>query len=468
VLEPPGPRILVQLLLHAGQFDQAVRLLEFYQNDVFRPERLEEFARLAGEAFLMTPLPPGAPRVALNKVESSQVRPEPRVLIYCGALENARWSDELEHVARRLTTMIFNDNKLIRIIGQENTLKLLAFYARRKSALDALRVAASLVDHTLVQGSGAASLIVRMWPMVTWDREVAEAGLELLRRYLRGVPLEQVPALIPYFEKEMGPHIGDVLRATFLMRMVMGEAGLMRFADEISTATHLLLDIAITYEAKKEPPPIHRLRRDLDTLTGGLSEQDRSQVAENTYNLLHQIYELGGDRSDKGKRQLQEQFIQEKAAPQTGVDLLRFVGGHFTDHQALALDLQREAMSHIFGTRSAAMVLRETDELTYLLGSLQNAFKTPLRVTPQALSAELESLWETLSLYHQQRVQTDIAENCQFLAELLSVLSDQTSDRILSNSGPGRQLETGQRQPHTALEAMRWINGYFARKHTRS
>jgi hypothetical protein len=499
-LEPPGLRILVQLLLQIQQFDRAVGQLVFYQNQVLGLERLKEFTELAGEVFRMTALPPDAINEALTYLEGSPIRPEPRAIIYCNALMNRQWTSDQQYAARQLTTMIFNDYHLITTIGQDHALKLLDLYAQSQNALDALRVAAALVDHTLNMGKEGAVLLVQMWPLITWNTETAEAALELLRRYIRGVSLGYIPALLAYFERQLGPDVGRALRAAYLMRLVMGQADqaaqpaslteaqqqgisfedyekmtrpvLMRFADEVQTTVQLFLDISAVYHTDKELPPIHRLRHDLDTMTGGLSEVDRKQVADNFLNIIRQVYDLGRTRSYKsGKRATAEMelTVRGQTMPQCGVDLLRFIGGHFALHQTIPLDLRREEMGHIFGTRSAAMILRETNAITRLLSGLQLAFEQqdPEQISPQALAAELNSLWNSLSLYNQRQIQEQFARGCQQLADLIGIMTDSTTERVISDGGPARQLETGQRQPRTALETLRWIHGYFARKHTR-
>lgn len=472
VLEPAGKRVLVQLLLQMHDFDRAVGLLEFYQHNVFRPELLGDFARLAGDVFYMSPLPNEQLAEALSHLEGSQIRPEPRAMIFCGALLNRQWADNQEYAARRLTTMIFNDNSLIKVIGYDNALRLLEFHARQRNALDTLRVAAALVDNSLDLGEKGAVYLTQMWPSITWDAEVADAALELLRRYLRGIPLEQIPKLLAYFEEELGAHIADALRATYLIRLAMGgRASLTRFVDDVHTAAQLFVDLATTYHTNKEPPPNHRLRRELDTMTGGLSEGERRQVAHNTYYITRQVIELGRDRTQKqGRQPVEELLIQGKITPKSGVDLLRFTGGHFAQQAIVPLDLDQEAMAHLFGSRSAAMFLRETEAITNLLDGLQIAFQmaNDIPVTPRALAKELDSLWQTLSLYNQRKIQDQFAQDCQYLAEVISIMADRAKTRILSDSGPGRDLETGQRQPRSALEALRWINGYFARKHIRT
>lgn len=468
-LEAPGARILPQLLLQIEDFEQTVIQLEFYQNSVYGSERLKEFSQLAGEAFQLVKLPPHKLTEALNFLEGSQIRPEPRAMIFCGALTNRQWATDQDYAARKLTTMIFNDFSLISAIGPENALKLLEFHAHPKNALDTLRVAAALVDHTLHLGQEGAALLLKMWPIITWNAEVTDAAFELIRRFVRGVPLEQVPGLIDFFGREIGPQVSAALQATYLMRRVVGNSDMMGFIDEIETTTKLLVDVASVYHTSKEHPPIHRLRHELDTMPGGLTEEERQHIADNMLNIARQIYEAGQQNARRRKRPTEEQLAQGKAVPQNGIELLSFVGGYFAQQKQIPLDLEREEMGHIFGNRSAAMLLRETHQITRLLNGLLGAFPPAAsgRLTESDLIAELNSLWGTLSLFNQRQKQEPFAHNCQSLAAVIQVIADGANDRVLAEGGIGRQLESGKRQPQSAMETLRWVHGYFGRKHTR-
>ncbi|WP_119072524.1 hypothetical protein [Aggregatilinea lenta] len=466
-LEPPGPRVLVQLLLQTGSYGQAMTLLETYQSVVFHGDRFPAFTELAGEIFATLPLPAGQMQAALAHLEGSQIRPEPRTAIFCGALLSGKWSAEHDYAARRLTTMVFNDNHLIEVIGYDYTLKLLALHSQQRNALDALRVGASLVDHILATGADGAVMITRMWPHITWDPEVSDAALELLRRYIRGVRNEQVPVLLASFTQSLRADVGRALQASWLMRLATNNASLMRFSESVHTTARLLLDLASTYHADKELPPNHRIRRDLDQMTGGLSEAERARVADNLFQIMEQVYDLHSEAEKQRKTTPHERLVRGEASPQSGLDLLRFVGGQFADHRTIPLKLERESMAHLFGTRSAAMFLRETDTMVHLLEGLNTAYKGKrfAGVPPVALASELDSLWGTLSLYNQRRVQEQFAADCQNLAAVIDLIADSATERVLGSSGLPQQLETGQRQPRNALEALRWIHGYFARKH---
>jgi len=467
-LAPPGPRVLVQLLLQTGAYYDAVELLEFYQEQFFGPQHLTEFTALAGELFLHLALSPDALTQALTHLEGSRLAPEPRCMIYVSALTSRQWADDQDYAARRLTTMIFNDHHLIDTVGTANVLQLLAYYARHRQTLDALRVGAALVDHLLEAGLEGAKIIARMWPTITWDSETTDAARELLRRYVRGVPLADLPAIVKFLESALGKQVGELLRATWLLRLVMGGSDLLGFAEQIHTAAHLLADIAAVYHAEKERPPLHRLRRELDTLTGNLSDYDRARMADNFLAIGRLVTALYTATASARRRPSDVLLISNDAVPHTGLELLLFLGGYLAQGQLFPLDLQRESMAHLFGSRSAAILLSETTSTRHLLENLLSAFEARelLRIEPEALRAELTSHWQTLSLYHQRQLEPVLPADCHHLAQAIRVMAEDAAERALTDSSLGRQLETGRRQPESALEALRWIHGYFAHKHS--
>ncbi len=468
-LSPAHYRVLPELLLQTGQNDRALTVLEHLQTQYLSAERLPDFARLVEDIFQSVMLPANTLVTALEHLEGSRIRSEPRAAILLGALRGSQWSEELDYAAQRLTTMLFNHSTLVRTIGVDGALQLLSYHVRAENGLNALRVGAALTQEALAQGSDSAALIARMWPSITWNAGMTQAALELLRRYVRGIPLAEIPRVLRYLEREIGPEPVHSLRATHLLRRAMGDQTLLEFIDSVVVGAALFVDLASTYHADKVHPPLHRLRRDFDQMTGNLSDAEREQVSANTFSLAFQVYDMGRTRSRATPRQpAEQQLIEGVLAPRSGVDLLRFMGGHFAQHVQLPLSLQQEEMAHLFRTRSAAMFLRETTAVTRLLHNLQAAFRDGNEaVTPEALAAELDSLWNTLSLYNQRRLRDSFAQACQQLANVISLMADHASDRVLAQTGIGRQLDTGQRQPHTALEALRWISGYFGRKHQR-
>lgn len=468
-LAPPGHQTLIELLFQMRQPDRAISLLERCQNELFGSERLNEFTRFAGNLAQSLTLPTSDLIAALERLDGSRLRPEPRAAMLQSALRGQQWREDLDYAAQRLTAMLAERPPLIRVVGAENTLKLLSYQVRVENGLSALRVGTALTQEALHEGSASIPLMAQMWHVIAWNSGMAQAVLELLRRYVRGIPLEDAPRALRYFEREIGLDPARELHATILVRRIIGEQTLPEFVESVCLAAALLTDLAATYHADKVHPPLHRLRRDIDQMTGNLTDSQRQQVSRNTLALTQQVYELGQQRTRRALRQpAHPQLIEGTIMPRSGVDFLRFAGGHFARHIQLPLILDREEMAHLFGSRSAAMFLRETTIITQLLSRLQAAFRVGNdAVTPEALQAELESLWNTLPAATQHHLHDDFAVACQQLAEVITLISERSSDRVLGSSGFSRQLDAGQRQPHTALEALRWISGYFARTHQR-
>lgn len=470
-LPAPGPRILLQLLLQTHDFEHAAAMLGYYQNTLYGADRMDEFIAVVGELFRQVALSTEDLITALEHLENSPVHPGPRAMIYVSVLDNRQWSAEMEYVAKQLTTLIFNDENLIGIVGRDNAIRLLEFHAKPQNALDTLRVAAALIEHMIQMGVEGAALLTRIWPLMTWNDEVTSTALELLRRYLRGIPQRKAPAVVSYLSEELGAEIGGILYATYIMRFIVPDADLLAFAENLHLAAELFIDIATTYHSNKELPTVLRLRRDLDTMTGGLNDQERQQVADNLLTIPVQIRDLGTERARPNARaDHRGPLVAGHRGPQDGLELLWFVGGHFGQHKNMLLNLEREEMAHLFGTRSAAMFLRETNAITELLQGLQwvsEQLRTRA-VDAQALRAELNSLWDTISLYNKRRIQDQLARNSQQLTDVIEVMAQHASERVLGDSGIARQLEQGKRQPQSAVETMRWIHGYFARKHSRA
>ena len=105
---------------------------------------------------------------------------------------------------------------------------------------------------------------------------------------------------------------------------------------------------------------------------------------------------------------------------------------------------------------------------SWLLDGLQTAYRSPRAtdVTAEALRSELEAR-VARSLPTSGASRRSSRRLPALWPRSWRWITNQANDRVLTSHGLIHQLESGQRQPRSALEALRWIHGYFARKHTR-
>ncbi|MBI5929528.1 MAG: hypothetical protein HY862_09480 [Chloroflexi bacterium] len=482
ILPPAAWKTLPELYFAVGRYAEGIQLLEFFQREVFTNERFKMFVDFIGDIFLNTRLEADKLLLALTAFEGSQIQPEARVRSFCAALINKKWSVAMVDAARRMTTMIFNDEHLLEMIGKEQGLRLLEFHASRKDALDALRVSTALTNLAGKLGNDGPPLLVKMWGFVAWQDEVKSAALELLRRYIRQIPQDRARGLPAYFGQHLGMEIGEALQTTRALGIILSNQDLPHYAEALQIATTFFTDIATTYHETKDRPPQHRIRRDLESMPGNLSEEERARLAHDLLEINQLVFAMGSNagrdiakrKSDDKpvKRKTQTQEVILGTAPQTPVEFLEWLGGYFTKIDVTDLGLALESPTHIFGSRTLNGLYREVRAIHTLLTQLNLALPAD-RPTSQSpftakdLREEVASLWDAESLVQQRRYQSTLGEESQKLASLLQIMAAHTTDKIIGDNPQSRQLDTAKRQPENELEALRWISGYFARTHER-
>lgn len=466
-LGPTAWRLLPQLYFMGGYVEEGIYLIELYQSNLFKPSQSQHYIQLVGDIFLHSTLPADTLNTALEGFEQSRIWPDARVRAFTGALINQRWSAQMESAARRLTTHLFNHGELTRSISPDEILRLLQYHGERSNPLDMLRTASAIVDKALALGQEGPELLVKAWPQLSWQPEVGQAALELLRRYIRTVPSEVAQSLPAFFGEKLGKNVGDAIAATYRVRLAMGTDNLHAFAENLTVALKLLEEIATTYHPSKEMPPVHRLRQDMDAMPGNLDDEGRAHLITMLMECGQFIYEMGqaaGGRGRPSSDWSRERILE--ILPQNSVELLMWMGCYFAEEELPALDLERTAPAHILGNRSLPMFYDEMRVTHQLVSSLHRAYQATVPDFPvEALHAELNSLWEALSLYNQRQIKGTVTREAWTLGLLIPYMADRGNDRIFTDRGIGKKLENGKEQPSNGLEALRWIAGYFQRRH---
>ena len=467
--------LLPRLYFMVGAIDQGMRLLEYYQNELFTVERLDDFVNLVGEIFVRTDLSLEQIVKILNAFEGRKLRPEPRLRALIASLVNKKWDAKMEGIANYVTAMLDADNELMPIVGVKNALRLLQFHTEHQNKVDAVRVATCIANNALAMKDQGPPTLVQAYQHIAANPQMQSVGVDLLRLYIRKLPHSQTEKLPAFFGEKLSMDVGEALRATRMMRIITGGNDFLKLAEMIEMTTDLMTDIAITYNVGKEHPPEHRLRRDIDSMAGNLTPEERQQVTENLFEIAKFVYGLGSQRTQikKSKRMGQSTrgVVDEikHTTPPNAPEFMQWLGLNFTKTIEMELDLERDAHTHIFGERSAAMLYRESTLIREFLSRLSTAFPdgSPPTFTADTLLAEVASLWADISLFNQRQIEEIVSKQSQQVGLLLRHIADRTNRKVFTDSGHGKKLEEGKLQPVSELEALRWLSGYFGRKHDR-
>jgi hypothetical protein len=457
--------LLPNLYFSMGNYDVGVRLLEHYQANIYTIERLNDFTDTIGNIFLNATLSLEALHQIFALIEHSRIRPEPRARAYCAVMIAANWGRAYHSLARRLAIMLFNDVRLVDMIGVDHTLRLLAYHADLKDEVSVYEVGSVLLEVALLLGKRGVELVLKTWDHLNLP-ELAEARFDLLRRYVRRADASFAEHLPDYFGQKMGKPIAEALQATYVMRKLMAGRNFYDLGQALHITAQLLIDLAVPYTEDKEQPPRHRLKRGLDSMSGGLDDNERLVIGANLERIALAVYSLGY-QLDRGKQteEVQRALLRNEIPPETGGDFLIYIGGLFAKRKFMPVDLEREEMAHIFGNRSATMLQDEVAIAADLLDNLLAAFPpdNPPHLTLAAFANELDSLWRQISLYNQRQVYEMVSNDSQYIAQLVQMMASRvrSGDRVFKNT----QLETGHKTPENEIEVLRWVAGYFNRTH---
>jgi hypothetical protein len=469
-LESPGPRVLLQLMLACGLYREVGQELPRHAR-IFYPggDRMGDYLQMIQRVFSETPLPIENIQPMLATIQEAGIKGVPLMMAYIGILESHDYSPELSKVAITATqTLEANRVALEEVMPITPVLSLLKYHSERKDVTNAVRVA-NFVP-VVAARQGGLSAITKMFKMMQWDGRVKMAALDVLRRFVRYADETEAQKAVSFFGKELGTKVQETLDATFFMRGFMGETDLHHYAEVVHRVRSLLYTLAQAYEDQKIMPSIGAVMNDLDSLQGGLSDEDRRKIASSCIQVGEAIAILGQYHKDqKGSRDQNQVLavLAAKAEPKSALDMFRVMGGYLSKGERITYQFLKSPHQHPLGERSALLVLEDLQLANTLLrGAIRSVpLKKTIPVSVGALQTEIESLWSELSTRDQRDLRDDFATDLQQIADLVLAIADKGGREALQeNSGLGKTLDRGSQRPKTALEFLRYVHGYFKRK----
>lgn len=466
-LENPGPTYLLQMLLSTGAYTDLASEMLHQARLLYPGDKQADYVATVRRVFAETPMNTDQVPVALETITNSGIKALPLTMAYIGALEGHEWSSALDPVAEAATQLLFENQEIIEVIQPTAMIALLRFHIKRRDVPSTIRVGGLLAQVASRAGSQGIGIVGRMYKQMDWDEKVKLAGLELLRRYVRQAKEEDARRAVSIFGREFGTPIQQTLEATFAVRRMMGGVDLLNYAEFLHVTGDFLYDTAAAYSDPKRLPSLGSLMNDLDSMPGGLTDDDRRVIMRELLGLGRAIVVLGdfqiANRPRDGKHI--ENLLAGKADPVSALDVFWVMGGYLTKGKRYPLKLKPPSgvSTHTLGERSAPTLKEQVEIINGLLRSLIRAFPPDRRVSVQAraIRGELESLWGDLPLAKRREIVRNLAINFQRVAELVVIITEQGNAKALEDNTLGRKLDESRQQPRSTLEFYRFVHGYF-------
>jgi hypothetical protein len=291
------------------------------------------------------------------------------------------------------------------------------------------------------------------------------AALEVLRRYVRQAESSFGRQSIAVFGRELGGDVRQALMATYTMRQLLGGVDFVDYAEFLHVTAEFLQDTAMSYIDKNALPSLGALMNTMQSLTGGISEAERQNIARSVMALGRAMVVLGDQHRAHAPRDSDkhiENLLAGKENPRSGIEVLYVIGGYFAKGKRFMVKYDRPSV-YPLRERSAPMLRDEAEIVNQLLRGLIQTFPPDqeVKITSEALRGEIESLWGAITLHQQREVVRDLAIDFQRVAELTAYIAANGDDKALVDSGLGKRLDAGKQQPKSTLEFYRYVHGYF-------
>lgn len=464
-LDDSAPRYLLQILLARGAYPELANEMIHHSRLLYPGDLQGEYALMVQQVFSDTRISAEETPNALAAIEKAGIKSLPLAMAYIGSLEGHDWSASLDKVAEHVTNNLFDNRNILKVIDPKPMLALLRFHLKRRDAQNAMRLTSLFTDVALNSGKAGVAMLIRMFKMMDGSPKLRIAALEVLRRYVRQSETSFGRQSIAVFGRELGTDVRQALMATHSMKQLLGGVDFVDYAEFLHVTGEFLQDTAMSYIDKSAVPSLGALMNTMQSLTGGISNQERENIARSMMALGRAIIVLGDQHRAHAPRDTDkhiENLLAGKDNPRSGIEVLYVIGGYFAKGKRFLVKYDRPTV-YPLRERSAPMLRDEAEIVNHLLRGLIQTFPPDqeVKMTAEALRGEIESLWGAISLHQQREVVRGLAIDFQRVAELTSHIAENGDDKALVDSGIGKRLDSGKQQPKSTLEFYRYVHGYF-------
>ena len=465
-LDRDGARYLLQILLARGAYVELANEMIHHSRLLYPGDLQGDYALMVQQVFADTNIPVDQAPIALAAIEKAGIKSLPLAMAYIGSLQGHDWAVSLDKVAESVTTNLFENRNILKVIDPKPMLALLRFHLKQRDMQNAARLSGLFADVAINSGKAGVAMLIRMFKMMDGSPKLRMAALEVLRRFIRDSESAFGRQSISVFGRELGQDVRHALEATYAMKRLLGGVDFVDYAEFIHITGEFLQDTAMSYIDKTNVPTLGALMNTMQSLTGGISDTERQNIARGMLALGRAIVVLGDQHRHHAPRGDSDKHIENllagKADPHSGLEVLYVIGGYFAKGRRFLVKYDRPSV-YPLRERSAPMVRDEAEIVNQLLRGLIQTFPPDqeVKMTAEALRGEIESLWGAISLHQQREVVRALAIDFQRVAELTLYISEHGDDKALVDTTLGNRLDAGKLQPKSTLEFYRYVHGYF-------
>lgn len=467
-LGPNGSRYLLAILLVTGAYEDLAQQMIVQSRVLYPGERQANYARMIQKLFAETPISSEQIPNALSTLHAKGIRSLPLAMAYIGVLAGAKSQTEVtDAVAGDVTDILVKDLSVSGVVPLGAVASVLDYHIKQRHTANTVQIARVLPGVAARYGERSVRMVARSFKQMRWDADVREAGMEMLRRYIRMSERASARRAVKLLGKLLGEKVQVALEATYVLKCLMDDHGVLEYADLLHEVADFLEDTAAAFESRSVPSQ-GALQNDLDSMPGGLQSQDKRAIAAEITQAGQAIYNLG-ERQRKVRNFDDDNRINDllngRMDPESALEVMRVISGYLSQGRRFRVQFEDQQHPHPLPKRTGPSLLQEVETVHYLMSGTLIALdenETPPKAA--AIHAEVDSLWSTISLADQRDIVRDLAVDLQRVVEIAPLLSQKGDIRALEDTNLGRRLESHRTKPRNTIEFYRFVAGYYLQR----
>ncbi|MDX2161813.1 MAG: hypothetical protein SF162_10855 [bacterium] len=471
-LQDDAPRALLQILLSRQSYADLANELVRHGRVLFPSGKQLEYAQMVRNLFASTTILPGNVQDCMNALTAEGTKPLPLVMAYFGALQQHQWSPSLKDVTAELISLLNNHRLIVEGLPIDLLMELLRACSDMRDMPNTIRAALLMPMNAARRGEDGIVQMFTLYRSLTWEpntegaAEVKKAALENLRRFIRKSSDSAARTMINNVPR-IDESLLEPLKATYVIRRMLGGENLADYAYALATTANFLQDTGSAYADKTRMPLLATITGDLDSMIGGVNDDERGQIADGMLDLIKLTSGLAQQHRNAHPRETDadiQALLDGAGEAQSVIDIFRVMSGYLGRGRRITPRMERLTESHPLGDRTAPALLREVQTMSHILKNALLTFPYSGKISVRAseIIAEIESLWGDITLHERRELVNDLASDLQRIPDMmLSITNRIDAKALIDQNNLTRKLDSNKQRPENTLELYRFVYAYF-------
>lgn len=466
-LKPPGPRLVLQLLLIGDRYDWLAGAMKQQSLDIYGADGQAAYLRMVMRLFAGTPVSAKHSLAGLKSLEKRNVRDMAMLVAVIGSLRGTDWAPEMTNLADNALKQLQQHEDTLRFLHPEVPLTLLQFYIETDNTAK-VRETARLIPLVTVEKPDKIALttINQAYKSLTTVPDLRTIALLMLQQYLHSAPEKPAQRVVSYYSQSLEPAQVERLEMTNQFSVFMGRMDLETWASVLEMGVALLEASAGAYVLKSNMPSHKKLKAVADNMRVRMDSSVRADFAGDLLELGRLIVRIGRTHASQSSTDYKhmDAVLKGVSDPRSIVDTFYATGGFLSRGRHIHLNLKPNTSASPFGDMLPADVQLY---LSLLVDILQGALRAlpagkPVTWTSEQVTHEMESRLKITRTPDRQAMVKQLAIDLQKLAELIIHIQREGDNSVVKpDSRIGKRLDEGSAEPGSALEFYRFFAGAF-------